>query len=80
MCEDISTARGVASGVATVRRGLFEVRGLRICRAAPDLLHSRAHALARDRAGHEHDLPVVSRDHPAARGRLLDRERHLLVW
>ena len=38
-------------------------------------LDSRAHALARDRAPHEHDLAVVPRQHPAAGGGLLYVER-----
>ena len=33
------------------------------------------HPLARNRAGDQHDLAVDARDHPAAGGRLLDRER-----
>ena len=55
---------------ATARRPSTVV-GVRDALADP--LDARAHALAGNRAGDEHDLAVGARDHPAAGGRLLDR-------
>ena len=42
-------------------------------------LDARRHALARNRARHEHHLSVDARNHPPSRGRLLDRQRHHLA-
>ena len=48
--------------------------------ALPRALDARPHALAGDGVGHEHDLPVVPRQHPAASRRLLDVEGDDRAW
>ena len=52
--------------VITPTRGVFDLQRVR------DWLDARPDAFARYGAGHQHDLPLVSREHAATADRLLD--------
>ena len=60
--------------------GLEHVARDRVGQPLLRALDPRRHALAGNRAAHEHHLPEVPRDHPSAGRRLLDRELDLLTF
>ena len=61
--------------VPAIGRGRLDVHRRRVGDALPHALDPRAHPFAGNDAGHEHDKPVRARNHSAAGGRLVDRER-----
>src|SRR5258708_16801924 len=76
--ERAPTERIAAVGPA-VRRRLEDFARYRIRHPPFGALDPGAHAFSRDGAADEHDLPQMTRDHPAARRRLFDRQIDLLA-
>ena len=75
------TAAGEIDGGLTAIAGCRDdLHGLAKRELPLDPPDARSHALARYRALHEDDLPLVAREHPASRRRLLNRELDLIAW
>ena len=76
MCAYRQPPHSGSPALPAIRRGRLDVHRGRIDDALPHALDSRAHPFAGNDARHQHDKPVRARNHSAAGGRLVDRERH----
>ena len=72
--EHISATAGLPCHLAAIIRSLQHLGDLGKEHAALVSLDPRRHPFPRDRACDQHDLSLVTREHPAAGGRLLDVE------
>src|SRR6266850_8213252 len=78
--EQIAATQWIGKRLSPIGRRLLDRERLGKGDSLPHALDARAHALARNRAGHEDDLAVHARNHPAASRRLVDGERDGLSW
>ena len=76
---EAAAAQRIGKRIAPIRGRLVDRQRLRIDDALADPLDACLHALAGNRVGHQHDLAGDARDHPPARGWLLDRDRNGLA-
>lgn len=76
VCVETTTARAVSVRVAAIGRRLDDLNG--VAERHPLLRAGDAHSdpLAGNCASHEDDLPLVTRNHPSAGGRLFGHDIH----
>ena len=74
-----TTAERIGDRIAAVGRWVGDGDDPREHDAFARSFDTRDDGLAGDRARHEDDLSVVARDHPAARGRLVDSQPELVA-
>jgi hypothetical protein len=72
---EAAAAQWIAGHRASIRRRLLDRDDIRVRHALRDTSEARLDALTGNRAGHQHHLTLVARDHRSSGCRLLDGER-----